>query len=237
MSTEIDTRVTPALHPQNVKEIEGYGEDTAPILGPTEIAFSTAYEGIRAVHDAREAAKRNPTWNEAQQIIQTDDLAQKQFARIAANFDATRINLEKGIAHLEQELSAPVTSRAAAPIAAEIRAHVKGLGTTKLHQFIKEAIDDGDHDTVTAVLGAPSYLSGISPDMQKTYLRFWHERNSPDLARRLKAMVGAKELIERNAPLVFKELEKAVGAPPHKAKALREAKTKAEKHFVMTGGN
>lgn len=236
MSTDIDTRISPALHPQNVKEIDGYGEDTAPILGPTETAFSAAYEGIRAVHAAREAAKLNPTWNEAQQIIHTDDLARKQFASIAKTFDTTRENLVKGIAHLEKELSAPVTSRAAAPIAAEIRAHVKGLQTVKLHDFIKEAIDSNDHDTVTAVLGAPSYLSGLTLEFQRTYLRFWHEKQSPDLARRLKVMVGARELIERNAPLVHKQLEKAVGAPPHKARALRDAKTSAEKHFVM-GGN
>lgn len=41
-------------------------------------AFSTAYEGIRAVHEAREKAKTNPTLNEAHQIIHTDDFAQKQ---------------------------------------------------------------------------------------------------------------------------------------------------------------
>lgn len=34
-------------------------------------------------------------------------------------------------------------------------------------------------------------------------------------------MKGAKQMIEERAGLVFKELEKAVGAPPHKAAALR----------------
>lgn len=236
MPTNIDTRITPALHPDNVKEIEGYDDETALVLGPTVTAFSEAYEAVRAVHNAREKAKTNPTWNEAQQIIATDDLAQKQFARIAHGFDSVRSNLEKGIAHLEQELSAPVTSRAAGSISAEIRAHVKGLKSGERQAFIHKAISDGDEASATAVLGAPAYLSGFDPDMQKVLLRFYHEQHSPRLARRLKVMLGAKSLIEERAGLVFGQLEKAVGAPPHKARALREAKNASERAFVM-GGN
>jgi len=233
MSTSISTKVTPALHPDNVKQIEGYDDETALVLGPTETAFSEAYEGIQKVHEARDKAKTNPTWNEAMQIIHTQDLADKVFARVAKGFDSTRARLEQGIAHLEGELSQPVTSRAAAPIAAEIRAHVKTLPTGKLHSFIQEALDNGDHDTVTAVLGAPAYLSGLTPEFQKTYLRFYHERQSPDKAKRLKAMQGAKALIEERAGLVFKEMEKAVGVAPHKVKLLRDAKTAAEQAFVL----
>ncbi len=235
MSTSIDTRVTPALHPDNVKEIEGYGEDTAMVVGPTATAFSEAYEGIRAVHDARDKAKTNPTWNEAQQIIHTDDFARKHLDRIARSFDSVRGNLEKGIASLEQELSQPVASRAAGPISTEIRAHVKALPTGKLHTFLQEALANGDHDTARAVLGAPPYLSGLTPEFQATYLRSYHERTSPDKAKRLKAMRGAKAMIEERAGLVFKELEKAVGAKPDQARRLREAKTAAEQAFILKG--
>lgn len=80
MPTEIDARITPTLHPDNVASIEGFDDQTAPYLAPTMTAFSTAYEGIRAVHEAREKAKTNPTWNEAHQIIHTDDFAQTRLA-------------------------------------------------------------------------------------------------------------------------------------------------------------
>lgn len=69
--------------------------------------------------------------------------------------------------------------------------------------------------------------------MQTILTRQWHERNSPQLAQRLKAMSGARDLIVQRSGLVFKELEKAVGAPPHKVAALRAAKTAAERAFVM----
>ncbi|MGX0876319.1 hypothetical protein ACSSV4_000996 [Roseovarius sp. MBR-154] len=233
MSTEIHTQVTPALHPENVKQIDGYDSETEAVLAPALHAFDEAYQGIAKVHAAREQAKTNPTWNEATQVIMTDDLAQKMFARIAKGFDSVRTNLEKGIAHLEGELTQPVESKAAGTIAAEVRAHVKGLPTGERMKLIQQAIDDGDHIVATAVLGAPAILSGIDANMQKTLTPFYHERHNPATAKRLKVMTAAKVLIEERSGLVFKELEKAVGAPPHKAKALREAKTAAQKAFVM----
>lgn len=234
MSDDVDVRVTPGLHPNNVKEIEGYAEgDVAALLAPTMTAFSEAYIGIGKVHDARDAAKRNPTWNEAQQIISTDDFAQKQFARIAKGFDSVRANLVKGIEHIEQELSRPVESKAAHTVATEIRGYVRGLATGERMNLVRKAIEEGDHITATAILGAPAYLSGLDANMQAVLVRTYHEKHNPVQATRLKVMNGARELIERRAGLVFRELEKAVGVPPHKAKALREAKTNAEKAFVL----
>lgn len=233
MSDNIDIRVTPALHPDNVMEIDGYDSETEAILAPTVTAFDEAYRAIGSVHTAREKAKTNPTWNEAQQIIQTDDFAQKQFARIAKGFDSVRGHLEKGIASIEKELSAPVESKAAHTVATEIRGHLKGLTTDDRMKVIRQAIDEGDHIVATAALGAPAMLSGFDPKMQAVLLRMYHERHNPQSAKRLKVMQAARALIEERGGLVFKELEKAVGAPPQKAKALREAKTAAEKHFVF----
>ncbi len=233
MTDNIETRISPSLHPDNVKSIDGYDDQTAPYLGPTMTAFSTAYEGVRAVWSAREAAALNPTWNEAMQIIHTDDFAQKYFAKISKSFDVTRSNLVKGIEMLEQQLAAPIESKAAASIAGEIRAFVREMPTEKRHAFIQQALDAADHVTLGAVLGSPPYLSGLDANFQSLYVRHYHERNSPEIAQRLKAMKGAKQMIEERAGLVFKELEKAVGAPPHKAQALRQAKTNAEKAFVL----
>lgn len=233
MSENIDVRVSASLHPENVKQIEGYDSETEAVLAPTMTAFSEAYEGIRAVHNAREKAKTNPTWNEAAQILATDDLAQKVFARVAKVMDSTRVNLEKGIAHLEGELSKPVESKAAGSIAAEVRAHIKGLSTSERMTVIQRAINEGDHIVASSVLGAPAMLSGIDAKMQEILTRLYHERHNLATAKRLKVMQGAKALIEERGGLVFKELEKAVGVPPHKAKALREAKTAAEKAFVL----
>lgn len=235
MSDNVSTLVTPSLHPDNVKEIDGYDEQTALVLGPTVTAFDTAYQAVIAVHHAREAARTNPTWNEAQQVIHTDDLARRKLDQVTRAFDAELSRLGKAVAHLEAELTAPLVAKAADGIARDIRAHVKAMTTEQRHKFVQEALDSGDEVTMSSLLGAPSYLSGLTADFQQTYTRLWREKVAPDMAKRLKAMQGAKTMIETRAGLVFPELTKAVGAPPHKAKRLREAKTAAEKHFVMQG--
>jgi len=75
MPDKIYLRASPSLHVENVAQIDGYDESTRHLLSPTEIAFAEAYAGISKVHDARAAAKRNPVWNEAEQLIQTQALA------------------------------------------------------------------------------------------------------------------------------------------------------------------
>lgn len=65
--------------------------------------------------------------------------------------------------------------------------------------------------------------------------RFYHEMRQPIIGRRLKVMTAARVLIETRGPLVFKEMEKAVGASPAKVARLREAKTAAEQAFILRG--
>ena len=45
-------------------------------------------------------------------------------------------------------------------------------------------------------------------------------------------MQAAQDMIMRNGALLHGQLEAAVGAPPHKVRALREAKLKADKAFL-----
>jgi len=45
-------------------------------------------------------------------------------------------------------------------------------------------------------------------------------------------MIGARELIERNAPTVFSAMERAVGGNSSQAKKIREANAAAEKLFA-----
>lgn len=243
MADNIDTRVTAGLHPDNVKAIDGYGDDTALVLEPTERAFDAAYRGISSVFAAREAARNDPTLNEAAQILKTDDLAGKVLNKLTREFDGVRVNLEKGIAHIDAELSRPVTASAAHPVASEIRRHVANLSTGERIAFVRAAIENGDDTTSTAVLGAPPYLSGLTDEFKATFTRMYRERTSPDIAKRLKVMTAAKELLESKGGLIFTQLEKAVGCIEVKnkegfvmkritPKQLRDQRAKSDKAFA-----
>jgi len=244
MSEEIDTRVAPDLHPGNVKALDVYDEDTETILGPTVAAFTEAYTGIAKVHDAKEKAATNPTWNEARQLIETDAFGQKVFAQIAKRFDSAAANLKTVIEGFEKEFSVPIESKAAGTIAQEIRAHVKGLTTGERMKFVQAAIKDGDQRTATAILGAPSYLSGLDRDTQTVLTRMYHEHHEPVKAKRLRAARAGLEMIGNRGGLVHTQLAKAIGCIEVRndrgivtrriyAKELKDKKSAAEQAFVL----
>jgi len=97
MSTEIDTRVTPALHPGVVEQIDGYGDDTRDVLAATMTAFSTAYEGIRSVWDAREKVEKDTSKTADARLLQLDTFAAKKLDSIARSFDSTNATIRKQI--------------------------------------------------------------------------------------------------------------------------------------------
>lgn len=244
MSDEIDTRVAADLHPGNIKSLDCYDEDTETILGPTVAAFTEAYTGIRKVHDAKAKAATNPTWNEARQLIETDAFGQKVFAQIAKRFDGAAANLNVVIAGIEREFANPIESKAAGIIAQEIRLHVKGLKTGERMTFVQAAIKDGDQRTATAILGAPSYLSGLNSDMQTTLTRMYHEHHEPVKAKRLRAAQAGLEMIGNRGGLVHTQLSKAIGCIEERndrgivtrrifAKELKDKKSAAERAFVL----
>ncbi|MBY0321613.1 MAG: hypothetical protein K2X72_23020 [Reyranella sp.] len=219
----VNSKVTPSLHPENVRQIDGYDDDTASLLAGTVAAFATAYEGVGAVWTAKDVVNQNSAWTDERKIIELSKHAQRQFDTIAKRFDSTASLLSKQIAHIEGELTAPVESKAALSISREIREHVKGLSSDQRMTFLERAITDGDATSLTALLGAPAYLSGMNAEMKAIYVRRYRERLEPVKAKRLKALNAARELIIERGALVFKELEKAVGATPQKAAALRKA--------------
>lgn len=225
--------ITPSLHPDNIKHLQGYDEETASYVHIAAQALSEAYEGINDIHKAREASKRNPVWNEAAQLIQTDDFATKKLLKITKSIDSANVNLSKSIAHIEKELTTPLTAGANDPVANEIRSHVKNMNNSKRRKFIEEAQQKKDLQTLQALLGAPSYLSGLTDIEVQHYTRQLHEIQNPALAKRLKVMKNAATLLGERGGLVFREVEKAVGKPSHVIQKLRKAKNEAEQAFIL----
>lgn len=232
MSESIDTRITPALHPINVRELDGYSDETAGILAMTESAFAHTYEQLKKVFDASEAVRAVPTLTEAAAAIKAQDYADKAFTGMAQRFDAAAANLKTIVASIETDLTAPVESKASSTLSAEIRSYVAKLPDGERMSFVRKAITDGDARTATAILGAPSYLSGLTPDMQAVLTRMFHEHHEPIKSKRLKAAQAGLDLIGERSGLIFRVLEKAVGADPKKVARYRAAAAKTAKAFA-----
>lgn len=230
----VDTSVTPSLHPQVVASLEDFDEETSGHLQQVVEAFQLAYEGVSKVHAARDAATGDPSMTEAAVVLRVADAAERTYKDAAARFDKVTANMQAGIALLEKELTTPLETRTAHPLSVEVRNYLRGLqaeGKSPLN-FVRQAIEAEDTETVSAALGAPAYLAGLTPEMQTVLLRMHHERSNPQAAKRLRAMTAALELLGSNAPKLAVELEKAIGVPQSKVKQYREAKAKTDKAFA-----
>jgi hypothetical protein len=230
---ELNTRVSLSLHPLSVTKLDGYNDKTKVYAAGAERVLHEAYSGVSSVFAAMDAAKRDPTLNDSGRILKVDDMAQRVFAKVAKQFDTERSNLERGIAQIEAELSAPIAAKASHFLASEVRAFVRDMKLADRAMFIRNAILNGDDVTASAVLGAPAYLSGIDPEMMPLLVRTYHEQNAPEVAAKLTVMQGAKALLEERGGLLFHNLEQAVGAKPHEVKNLREAKNRSDKAFAV----
>ena len=229
----IDTRVTPSFQSANVRALPEYDADTAPLFGPVESAFDLAYRTISSIHAAREAAQNDLTLTEAARVVKTADFADSLMERATRAFDYADSTLVNNIAALDKALSEPVQARAAHTISVEIRAHVKGLKAEggSILDFVQRAIDSGDHDTVSAILGSPAYLSGMTPEQQTVMLRRYHEKANPQTAKRLAAAKAAQAYLGRNSGLLFKEIEKGIGGDYRQIALLRKGASASKKAF------
>jgi hypothetical protein len=232
MSESIDVRITPSLHPINVRELDGYDDDTATILSMTESAFANAYEQLGKVFDASEAARSDPTLTEAAATLKAADYADRAFTGIAQRFDRAAANLKVIADGIERELSAPVESKASNSLSAEIRSYVAKLPEGERMSFVMRAIKDSDVRTASAVLGGPAYLSGLTHDMQAILTRQFHEHHEPLKAKRLKAARAGLDLIGERAGLVFSVIQSAIGSDHQKVARFRAAAAKTAKAFA-----
>lgn len=234
----VDTGFTspPDLNPGIIDAIDGY-EDHKDFLAPARTALAAAYDGLNAIAEGRKQAASNPSWNDYQQLLNVGTFAEKTHEKICKAFDTATSTLTKGIDHIDKELTAPLASAAASPFAREIRDHVKGLSPEKRGEFLANAMANNDTGALHALLGSPSYLSGLNPSTHEHQLRKYHERNKPGLLARQTAMKAALEVLNRRAPSIHKHAENALGGRFDTLQKVRKANTAAEKALAFQESN
>lgn len=224
MPEQVDIRVSPSLHPETFTNLDGYNDDSAKFIGDAVSAFNDAYVTLGRIHTATEIGKKDLTRTEENRILIVGKEATKHQERLCRRFDVAHANIKKGADHIETELSQPLKERAGlGNLNQEVRGHCKALDRTERTKLLNEAFEAGDTDTLQAVLGAQPFLSGLSAPEHAHYLHRFNSEQNPALVSRLTLMRSVLEKIERDAPLLFREVERAVGAPPAKVRSIDSA--------------
>lgn len=223
---------TLSLDPLNVKAITGF-EAHAGYVQCAVDAFSTCHVGLKALSDAREQVKRDPSKTEAQQILLIAGEAEKLQNRMTRAMDTARTRLLDGIKSLDESLSKPIQTAADNSISAEVRKYVHDLPDDKRMGFLNDAMKRKDVATLSAVLGAQPFLSGLTHEMQAYYTRSLHEKQQPEIAARLGVMRKALALVEQRSGLIFNEIEKALGARWDVVQRLRKTQDSAAQALLL----
>ncbi|WP_284165822.1 hypothetical protein [Frigidibacter sp. SD6-1] len=226
MADQIDTRISPALHSANIANLDGYTDETAPLVASATEALDAAYGYLSGIHDLRAAAFADPTLTPEAALLKTDDHARAKLAGVTSKIDSAVAQFEKTIGSYERDLAAPVKQKAGEVISTEVRAHLKA--SPNRIDLVRKAIADGDDEVAASALGAPPMLSGLTPEIHRVLLVEYHTARQPVIAQRLRALRSAKTYLENHGGKVLAEAVKAVGGLP-----VTDARTG---HVIRTDG-
>ncbi|WP_294390669.1 hypothetical protein [uncultured Sphingomonas sp.] len=215
---QINTAISPALDPMTYQSVEGYDDSTRGYVDDIISLFNDTYATLGKLVGARKLADSNPAWTEEQ--------------RLAGRLDRTMRDLDARIEQVQGELARPVQQGAmAGPLASEVRSHFKSLNSPARLKLIREALAADDEATLQAVLGAQSFLSGMSAIDRDYFTILYHAKKAPHLVARLELMTRVRDLMDKNGAngtVFHRAFEKAVAAPPKQVSAIKTANRLAE---------
>jgi hypothetical protein len=208
----IDTRVSIALHPSSIDAIpEASDEDVQALLQPARDALAAGYQFIASIHDVKAAAAIDPELTKEAALLRTDDHARAKMERATRAFDSVHKQFTTSINALEIGLSSAVEAKASAMVSGEIRSHFKGLDSKERIAQLEAALERRDETTLSSVLGAPGYLSGLAPELQTVMLRRFNEVRDPVAAKRLRVLIATRDAMMERGQTLLREMVKAVG--------------------------
>lgn len=169
----VRTDVPPTLHPLILSpEVDALDIDKSVgsrALAAGREALSTIYRTFGDIETAekelRAEAGEHPQADRAKQLATAAEAAFKRAAAVVNRRVEELLRHQETLAgRVAEALEDPERrTREGLSIATAIRAHVQSLeGETTRIRFLTNAVDAGDRRTVSAVLAAPAYLSGLT---------------------------------------------------------------------------
>ena len=205
-----------------LEQFEAHGNAVAPAV----TALDAMHAALTSIIDARLKSAQDPTLmhSETSQVLAVAQYADKVMDSAARKVDAAHQHIQAQIKATEAELSKSIPA-SATPLSAEVRAHAKAQKNPVT--FVTALIADGDEQSISAILGAPAYLSGLTNDMKAALTRAWHSKRNPALTDKLALLQATDERLGRASGSFITNVEKAQGVNYKLIKQLRDAKAAA----------
>ncbi len=225
---------SPSLDPGVVRHAAGeHWEELRGYLAPAEQAFSLATETLKMIDNARIQVAKDPSKNPHAVLLIVAEAAGKKMDQVSRAFDRARADMTASADALERSLSAPLEAKSSTPISAELRGLVRAMTHEDLRKFIMEALQEGDMDVLTSVLGVNHKLTGLSKEERAHFTRIYRDAVDPAASRRLAATRKGIELLEQRGGIFITGVEKAMGSTWATVQKLRKASSEAERALLM----
>lgn len=173
--------IPPDHHPAVIK-----GDGPGAELGRG--ALTSLYDAYGRINDT--AAKVDDKARLAAAAQPFAERAIQQAARAAAT-------MRQQVEHLDKEIAGVLRAPVEPHLAGQVRSHWAQQAGAKALKGLREAIEAGDRETVSAVLHGPSYLSGLSPENQALLRRMAAEKFAPEQVARRAETADALARVER----------------------------------------
>ena len=211
MSDEVDTRVSPSIHPDVIAGIDDYDDDTRPLLGGAETLLSQAHNALQSIGDAKAGAAINPTFNPFEALVAVDTHAAQVVNPVLARWDKVSADLEANIAQHEADMNKSIVGAATNPLSSEIRSYLRSMKPGERFAAVTAAINSGDERTIQAICSVPPYLSGIDAEERQRIMTDWHDKANPVGAKKVRAMRKALAVLNQNGGIFKRQWVEAVG--------------------------
>lgn len=173
--------IPPDHHPATVR-----GESPGANLGRR--ALTGIYDAYGKINDTAAAVADKGRLASA---------AQPFAEKAVANAGRAMATLKAQIEHLDGEIAQRLRPTVEPNLAGQIRAHWAGAPGAKALEGVRKAIADGDAATMSAVLSAPAYLSGLSDKSQAVLRLVAAEHFAPEQTARRNETVDALDRVEK----------------------------------------
>lgn len=222
---DVDTRVSPTLHPAV------FGESDEPCITHAVSQFTDAYKALAKLHDARAVARQSPLLTKDAATLKIAALADKTQLTVTKGMDSARKAIQFNIDAIHTELQKPLIDDGSR-INAEIRAHVKAMPANQRMKFVEDAVEKRDEKTLRAVLGGPAYLSGLDAEAQAAWTQRANLKRDPERWDRLQRLEKAMQRVDAiNLNLVLDQIEKGLGTDWATVQKLRAKQARLEQAF------
>lgn len=234
ISNTIKTHVSPTVNEANITSLPGYNDSTKGYVSDIQSAMKSAYTAIDAVITARKTVNADPSRTPKAKVLAVADVADRYDKQLQQVFEKVWENANRRISHKRAELNKPIEeSSNISHVTSEIRAYLKNLDKNERMGFLNSALEKKDEITLKSILGAPSYLSGLTDAEHDHFLKLYQEKVSPEIFAQISLITEALKKLKIAHKVIHKEFEEAIGASRHEVAKLRAVNSAAAEALVI----